>query len=1034
MRRMWLGALVMMALVAANLDAQETPHAPRSYLFQYVESPSIAEYERAHGSIYRHEPWMSDERWQEHRDSVLARWPEHLERLEALQPDVFYMASNSAFMLLGLTEEDMPTPEEIRAQMDAQRAELEELRARGVDDVGFYRCAVTMRGNAEERHGIFGLYDRWEEYAEVFNLGPKPEQDPMQWLQIRFDSGTPYIRAWDRPDPGGNIGYMCCPNNPAWRQFSQAMVHTGAQIGYTNLFVDNPSMFCKCDWCRKAFSAFQRERFTEEEWQALFPDIPYGEGDIEDDRLIAERTRFWQDSIGRHLASLKEAMRRGNPGAKITLSANGARLTLGPWYTSRPNLAQFAAGGVDFGFKESPYEFSGLNLRPVGNGLMAIEPGNIFDGYRLAHAAAPDYYASPAQYYGNLTKSDQLYRLAFSEALALDGCYLDGARLDADLPGRDATYSYVRRHREFFAPGQSVARVVVILGEAEYYFDEAFYADAFRDTQVIRDWLDDAHIPFDTALETALSSERLARYEVAILPGFKALDDATAEMLGGYVAGGGALIVSGQAGTHHPAGPVHDAPALAGLLSGANDADGLLTREMGEGRVVACSRRFADADLPEGYSMTGYTISRPQTMGGKTRGPLEAVAVEANRELFARALALATEGHDRAPLQVLSGAEATRLRVAGRGDLQAEAPWLTLHLVNEDLPMRFADTGGSFELQEFEALQELRDVRVLVPLPEGLRARSLQWAAVPLSEPAPLEFTPVRGGIECVVPRVEMYSVLRVELEPGEAEGLPVAVETDVARRPVYVTDASAPALERIGGEAAAAPTLPLRLNFTHPALIFAEAGDQVRVQVAAHGPDGRWARWWIADPQGSLLDTGGVPCGGVAEAAFTPAGTGVYLLQAQAGAHDVSYSSATHGICYPADASQRLGFTGATPDLHFFVPQGAEEVPLMLQTRDREGVFEVLDADGHVLAKRDGLGQAEVMDRGGAMVWSDKSSGSVYQRVAVPVAQGQAGRVWTLRFTAGSNASIHRSNLYFADDFPGYVATDPAGLLRARE
>lgn len=104
-----------------------------------------------------------------------------------------------------------------------------------------------------------------------------------------------------------------------------------------------------------------------------------------------------------------------------------------------------------------------------------------------------------------------------------------------------------------------------------------------------------------------------------------------------------------------------------------------------------------------------------------------------------------------------------------------------------------------------------------------------------------------------------------------------------------------------------------------------------------------------------------------------------------------------------------------------------------MLQTRDRNGVFEIADSDGNVLATRDGLGQAEIVDAGGAMVWSDKSSGAVYQRLDVPVPEGQAGRVWTLRFVASTEDSRLRSNLYFADDFPGYLSADGRGLLTIR-
>ncbi len=123
---------------------------------------------------------------------------------------------------------------------------------------------------------------------------------------------------------------------------------------------------------------------------------------------------------------------------------------------------------------------------------MAVEPGDIYDGYRLVRGAgADDYYACPAQSYANTAVHDNLYRLAMSEALAMDGCFLDGARWDADLPSRQDLYSYYDRNRDLFAAGTSIARVAVIIGASEFYFDHEFYADASRDASAIRDWLSD---------------------------------------------------------------------------------------------------------------------------------------------------------------------------------------------------------------------------------------------------------------------------------------------------------------------------------------------------------------------------------------------------------------------------------------------------------------------------------------------------------------------------------------------------------------
>ncbi|HUS80927.1 MAG TPA: hypothetical protein VM283_06645, partial [Armatimonadota bacterium] len=1024
-------AVMGLALSVAGAGAagpREEP--PRTYLFLYAESPAEALYAREHGSPYRHEPWMSDERWEAFYASTQQSYPRLLDLTRELLPDILYLAANGQFQLFGMDATDIPTVAQVQDLMGALGQEAAEYERLGAGNVGFYRCAISIRGNPEQRHGIFALYDRWEQYADVFGLGPKPPEDPMQWLQIRFDSGKPYIRAWDKPDAGGNIGYFCCPNNPYWRQFSVAMATTGARVGYTNLFVDNPSVFCKCKWCREAFAEHQRTHFTPEQWARLFPGIAYGEGDIEDPRLAVERDRFWQESVAAEMAAMKAGMQAALPGRRILLAANGSQMTLGPWYTSRANLAQYAACGVNLGFKESPFEFSGMNMRPVGNGLLTVEPGNIYDTYRLIRGAgADDYYGCPAQSYDNIMDHDDLYRLAMSEALAMDGCFLDGAAVGAPVTMRPAMYGYLERNRALFAAGASIARVAVIIGASEFYFDDDFRADAARDADAIRDWLSDQQIPFDYLIDDATTPERLARYDIVIVPGFKSLRDAAADALRGYAATGGSLILSGPVGAYYASGPARPAPVFADLLAQAEPKNGLLIASVGKGRIVACPRRFADADLPDGFSTTQYTVARPQTYGGKTRGPMLPVCVETNRALFLSALSACA--HTR--LSVVLNYDLPGLRVAGRYRTDVEAPWLNLHLINEQMPMRYNDTGGAFFLDQDGTPTSYSNVHLVIPMPEGFVPGRVTWAQVPGSEPQELPFLTFYEGAAFDLPAVELYAVVHVDLQPGQLPPSPVLagppIQLPHRGQGLYVVDPSAPKLEPITGDGRG-QAAAMRLNFTHPSLIYARAGDQVQLQIAAFGPEGKWARWWAVNPNGKLLRTGAVACGQTADVTLDAPWDGVYLVQAQADANDFAISSSTHAICLPATPAQRVNFRAQPPELYFRVPAGQQNITLQLQSRDRDGVWEVVDSKGNVLARRDGQGQTTVMDPGGAMVWSEKSSGAVYQKVVVPVPEGEAGTIWRLRFTTTATDSQLVSNFYFDDSVPGIVSTTADGLL----
>ncbi len=516
-----------------------------------------------------------------------------------------------------------------------------------------------------------------------------------------------------------------------------------------------------------------------------------------------------------------------------------------------------------------------------------------------------------------------------------------------------------------------------------------------------------------------------------ILPGFKSLCDSGAEALRSYAQDGGSLVISGPAGTHSDVGPERPAPIFADLLGGTPPGEELAVTPIGEGTVVSCPRRFADADLPDGFSTTDYKVSRPQTYGGKSRGPLIPVSVAANRDLFLHALDLAA-GRD---LSLMDVPDAPGLRVAGRYRIDSEQPSLTVHIINEQMAMRHDDTGGYFMLAEDGTPGSCAELTLSIPLPDGYRAAQVTWAQMPQSDPQELAFKPLADGIVCTVPEVELYSIVRVKLQPGAGAGETIAGTVSATQTPhpsqgIYVPDAEAPSLHPIALTDAAVGGDPIRLNYTHPSLIYATAGDTVSVRVAAFGSEGKWARWWIAAPDGTLLRTGAVACGSSEDLDFVAQTEGVYLVQAQADADDIAISSTTHGICLPASPSQRVNFRGQPPTLYFHVPPDRDTIALRLQSRDREGGYEIADSQGRTMALRDGLGQTTVMDPGGAMVWSEKSSGAVYQRVEIPVPEGEAGAIWSLKFTAGKPDSATVSNFYFDDDLPALVSTSPAALL----
>jgi len=1011
---------------------------------------------------------MSDERWQAHFEGVKRSYSSSIQLVKELRPDIFYRASNSAVRAFPKTHDNRPTPEQIRAQIEAQRGECQEFVAAGIPCIGSYICAVSSRGNPERRLGMWDFYDHWSEYREVFQLGAKPATDPSDWLQRRFGSGQPYVRAWDKRDRYGNIGYMNCPNNSGWRAWQCGSARTYASIGYRNMFVDNPSMYCECSICRNKFKGFLRRRVGER-WEDLFGDLEIDSLDMRDPSLNMLRWEFWAESTADELSELKAAMAEVVAPDSIWQAANGVQLGCPPGYSARPNLGSFARGGVNIAFKESPYEFCGVNLRDVGGGLIAVEPGDIYDAYRFVRGTRQaDCYGAPSHSYANLSRSETLHQLAFSEALALDGVFIDGAGLTNVHPDtRPKCYAYVRENRELFRTGESLAEVVVVISNAEFFAEPDFYGDAARDVHVIRDWLSDQQILFDYALAETLPRLGLSKYRIAIVPGFRTLSDDPAECLVDFARRGGVVIVSGPVGTHHTEGPRRPAPLFASESVFRNPAaggfrlydglprpskasnrrpwkaivhngtrfepedeenQGFTVRTVGRGKLILARRRFVDADKPNAFSMTWYRPHRPQTLGGKTRSHGERVALRTNRDKFLAALDAAGLGD----LSAVRDADMPGLRVAARYRVEGERPWLAFHLVNEQFEQRFDDSSHGYDLQESGQPCQRSEIDVVLPLPAGWRATSASWACVPESAPEPLAFESIPGCVRFQVPKLDYYSVVIFALARSGTEevdrplvgGLRQVAHADQGVYRVGAADLALgheqpknnlplPWPERAGVRGNRSGR-PLRLIFTHPAFFFAKKEEHVTVRFQIHAPEEKWGWFWVVDPHGRIVSTKAAQGGKTVECRFRTKIEGTHLVQGDAGAHEFSVECADRALVYPATVAQRLGFVDQPPEFLFIPPRGVTSLAVSLQTRDKRAAYRIVDPEGREIVHRDGLGQAKVMDEGGALVWTEKAVGARYQRVEFAVPEKLAGKPWRLRFQSPRPSPVLESNFYF--------------------
>ncbi|MEV7027774.1 hypothetical protein, partial [Kitasatospora sp. NPDC093558] len=149
----------------------------------------------------------------------------------------------------------------------------------------------------------------------------------------------------------------------------------------------------------------------------------------------------------------------------------------------------------------------------------------------------------------------------------------------ADPAMRTRMYGFVRANQDRIFGGQSLADVAVYHSSAsrDYvspaagygsgtYFNTTppasvpdWWAGSFRSSCAAMPWLGEfrgtvkalvyAHVPFDTLTSPGLTDTDLARFKVVLFPNLQAVSDAEADLIRGFVQGGGTALLTGPAPT-----------------------------------------------------------------------------------------------------------------------------------------------------------------------------------------------------------------------------------------------------------------------------------------------------------------------------------------------------------------------------------------------------------------------------------------------------------------------------------------------------
>jgi hypothetical protein len=190
--------------------------------------------------------------------------------------------------------------------------------------------------------------------------------------------------------------------------------------------------------------------------------------------------------------------------------------------------------------------------------------------------------------------------LAFNQTIGFAGA----GRLTPDMLRYIAFY---RRNRELFTGSMDVATVAVLRSYPSITYDQAHVQLA---TILVEQALIQARIPFNLVFDEQLAD--LAKYKVLVLPETECLSDAQLEAIRNFVAAGGGLVATGQAGLYDQWRRLRVAPGLQGLVDSQPSArdyeeevapvaitGASARKEFEKGRVVYIPGVKFDGRLPE---------------------------------------------------------------------------------------------------------------------------------------------------------------------------------------------------------------------------------------------------------------------------------------------------------------------------------------------------------------------------------------------------------------------------------------------------
>ena len=601
----------------------------------------------------------------------------------------------------------------------------------------------------EQIHMLDFYNDRWENFEDY--IGPKPPEDPTEWITIRPDGTFPFYRyaPYGRETDEG-FETWGCPNNPYYVQMMEGRIRAQAETGIDGSYVDWTHIAggtCYCKHCREAFKSYLKEHLPEEAAKAK-----YGTSDYANVEPPKERGEpFWMEwimfrcqTVADFHDRLRTVARKYNPHFMISGNVFGG-FGYGP-------IAYDAAGNVELLGDVDDFVYSEIQE------FLDSAPRKDEDGTKITNSPALKFLAAAThgkpviEYATEITPPifpdptekclSAMAQINIAEAAANHAVFREKRQTP---PGATRIHRFLAENEASLVGAHLHASVAVLASLTPYFADELSFA--FSMSRVLAD----EGVSHMYVLEQDVIDKKLGAYDILIVPYMPLLDRRIQNGLLWYAERGGTLLILGECGVKDR----HDVPMehvpLAAVFQGERYPTVQGKVSVGKGKVV-----FHPLPIPESrflirmkakgeYTTFGPTMAHvfADIPEGYTRNRMDSKLRQVLEKVAEKTIAL-SEGRVSRLVDAPPYVEMTTM-------MHSTQDRLLVHLVNYDVTVDGTITPAG-------------KIKVEAVLPHGAMVKSLSYSGI-LSEMKPVRFTLADRLLSFELDRLDVYGLAVIELK-----------------------------------------------------------------------------------------------------------------------------------------------------------------------------------------------------------------------------------------------------------------------------